>query len=741
MQDTNYKFPVSFFEEFFSRLHYISQERCASCGTCRAVRLFPLLSGEEEYSGPLQSQIQVIHNDTVFSIPLDPNYTPLIGRLYPMLLTTESGRVDLKLDTWCPGIDRDALRDEFESNAAELRALLQQIPREFVKSADFLWTNLWKVTELKNLSKRTLSRDRLKDYRIPSISASEAHALYVQDAAWKKLQGTLLYYVQTDFPSPVCHAVRTLLESRDIQLKITSLLKAAEAIAQLSANTLIAHYVELVRSEAVPNPNIKLHLEILTKIRHPSFGTLVGLARDLSKEYLRMGISHFAEELPQAWSGEVSELMGEIVTQRNRIQHHKIELTAENAGPLFDTLFEYFLKIVHQLRFLRNYAIVAPAERRGDTYDMWAARGIGHAHQFWQHVHPAGDVSIGRVALLDMTSMRVMSLWPFYRVEHTKDSVASIIRAEFKDAKRVDYVDEINATHRTVVMESEDFPAFLEPLSPDYIYQSRAYLKGFPLREIAHAVTCEIINPFGDLFTCEKIHLQKIKHETTTDQDTDRYSFDYHDSPYFPVDDETFNLQVLIEDVVVPESRIVKTIWNPGFRKFGVDLGKRLELGEELHLKVSFFEPELMELWPVEIDEEFDDYYEITPTVPCDQFTFTLIFPIGYTPYNVVITQVDGEKLKPGKCLRHITVKSIGDGRKKIEYTLMQPAVDTTYILQYHLQRPPGKPDYPLPMTLFQAGRNVYETMLQAGTHRRWNVKHKNGKIILEPVDKSETYS
>lgn len=770
------------FETFHREFKGDTYLLCQPCGGCEYSLLAALLPGEAAYMASILANPMTLESfrkryldkilvddkevDMLRLVAPCPflnkdgrctivDFKPILCEIYPLELKIDSkGELIAEIDSWCPLSKNREVVQDFRNKWRTVGHLLKDVDSKWVHCVEQFDPFTYDCRCLEkarncptNLPAKVKIQTVLK-CRLQYIDAMEPRALFSHEEPWQKLQGELLHYLQAEFPGSICRSVRIMLESRDAKAKADSLTKAAESIVFLCAVFMVVHYTQALKAGDIDTPDTKLNVDILTNLRRASFGKLVEFARELSGRYIKWNMSHFVEELPVAWAsrGEVPKLMADFVSIRNDIQHNRIKLTDESSYSIYSTNFGKFLRLVHELRFLHNYAIVSPTQKHGSTVDLLVSRGSGQNLLCWQEVSLVGNFNLGEVYLLNMQTREIMSLWPFYRLENCPVCRAPrFFRCELKSEKKVSMIDELDGHNLEIPTAEVDFPEFLEPLSPDYKFQKDLYLRGHSLRVLNHDWTSEIVNAHGDLQTTEIIQMQKIRFESAEEKSgNDSFMFDYHDCPDFPIDDETFALKATIDGKPCKPSSIIKTIWNPGFRKFGVDLGRRLVLEENVSLEVSMFEPELMVLWGDEEEDECiegerselsrDDYYEVVPAQPTEKLILKIIFPPGYRPRDLLLEHVGNGSMEIGKVLRKLEVKELGDGHYAAAYELTRPEVEATYILRYNIDRPEFPPRYSGCMTLFQTGRSVYGHMLDRLNTRGWTVVKSGNQVIVELI-------
>jgi hypothetical protein len=773
--------PHQFFNDFHALFQGDTYHECHVCGGCEYTLLAALLPGESDYiAGRLDMKTDAFRNKYIDTIVVNEQpvetirtivpcpfletsgrcsiktFKPVLCELYPLVLVQEGATITAEIDPWCPLSRQKETVQAFKDKWNLVKHLFQDLDREWLQSLETFDAFTYD-TGLLEEKRRTppekavrLQLETVLKCKSHHVAAEEAFALYSHGHAWKRLSGTILHYVQSEFPGPICRHARLMMESKDIKVRIDSLIKASESIAMFSAYLLLGQYIRDLRNGAVTAPDNSLNIDIQRKLVRLSFGTLVGFARDLASIYVHNDMQHFVQELPKAWVSQVSSYMSDIVEVRNALQHHKLTLTGKNGASVFQDNFEKFMKITHAMSFLRHYAIVSPIEKYGHSADLLVSRGTGQNLLFWQDAALLSPFELNEVYLLNLKTNELISLYPFYR--KGLDPITGetkIFIAEGRDDNKVHLIDEIDAHNITIPLSEFDFPQFLQPLSPDYKFQVDNYLQGYRLRIVNHERTHEIINSFGDLKSSESLKIQKIKSDVfdAKPQD-DMFMFDYHDCPDFPIDDDTFCLTMSIDGQAADESNIVKEIWNPGFRKFGINLKTTMPLAHFAQIEASMFEPELMNLSKVDVSTtptpihsqhvERSDYYELNAALPTEQLDFRLVFPAGYTPANAILEHSGAGIVEIGKHLRELTVSDMPDGRKMLTMRLHRPKVDDVYIVRYNLRGPASVTRLGVDLSLFQAGKSIYEFMLTKGHNQKWEVSASEQGIVLIPKDKSD---
>ncbi len=791
-------------KEFFSQFHDLFKgdtfELCQSCGGCEYAAIAALLPGEAAYiaehlPAPLsENEFRKRYVDEII-IPKGKNFSakqrievlklvapcpflnmdgscmirafkPVLCEIYPLLLTVRNDRIIAEVDDWCPLGNSMVQASLFLKKWQLVSDLFQALDPNWVKATEVFDPFTYDFEKLassrKNKNNEKLSINSIANVqvcnvlkcKIDDVNAREVIPLYSNQSSWKRMQGELLHCMQAEFPASICCAIRNMMESRSLYAKIQELVKAAESIALLCANIMLAHYICYLREAASDSVNTKLNAKIRKVLFRASFGTTWMVVRELSKQiYGEKGIQHFIPELPKALI-DLCDIMDPLISLRNDIAHLRIPLPDNEAARIYPEALSRFLKIVRALTFLKDYAMVSPKEVRQGKADLLVSRGTGRNLLYWQDVFIVDNLEVDKVYLLNLKSGASMSLWPFYTQRVCDLCVAPRIfripvadqESSYETKYPTTLIDEIDGHNQSIESADLDLAQYIEPLSPDFRYQRLPYLAGYSMRALRQVWRLDIINEFGDLRTEVDVELEKIRFEDNhPDSEDDVFPMDYHDCPDYPIDDATFDLKVMIDGVQCDDCAIHKTIWNHGFRQFGVKLGKRLQLGETCQVKVSMFEPELMKLWPDDVDADErsvaetdcspEDYYEIAPSTPIEEGVVQIVFPNGYKPYNLKLF-ADEIPLQLGKSLKRLDVQQQEDGRYAVEYQVSRPMVEHTYILRYSIGRPPLRPVYSGGRNAFQTGLSMQRYLTNHSACSHWASYMIGPMYVVEQIEK-----
>ena len=522
------------------------------------------------------------------------------------------------------------------------------------------------------------------------------------------------------------HALKTILECFEILLNHLTFFALCQLIHLCKTNS---NFVDT-----------KLKEKVISRLIHKfSLGSKVEIFRDLLmyfKSSENEGI--FLEFLDKKEDvKDFFEKASLLVTFRNDLEHKKIQLTDENEDSFFSEYFPYLESLILDCSFFRNIKILLPIETIRTDIKFLEFAGASQKPLIRRVENIDVVLENNKCHIGNLNGSFIVPAHPFWQYSLIKDEYL-LLFGQFDDDKKVILSENFKGT--SLIDKGAQLQVFLEaiqPLYPDYKYQSNPYLSGYDFLILNHKLNLKLLSPDGDIETNESINFIKIKYyenskpKINTDLDfeestQDYIPFGYHDAPLYPISDELFNLKARNEKGEDLEAEY--DIHNEGFRDFKIGVNKIMSFEEKDTSNLSYSEPMLFSGFL----EDNEDYYEIDIEQPIKLFelNFELIQDYEFSSFEIKYSNKEFPKKK-------IINNKIGVNSKGNSYlylSIKEPEIGKTFIIDFHIRKTEKfRHDYIPKKDSFRTGLNLYKWIKNHPAEEYEILEESDGSIRIIP--------
>lgn len=522
------------------------------------------------------------------------------------------------------------------------------------------------------------------------------------------------------------HALKTILECFEILLNHLTFFALCQLIHLCKTNS---NFVDT-----------RLKEKVISRLIHKfSLGSKVEIFRDLLTYFKNSENDGIFKEFLDRKEDvkDFFEKASLLVTFRNDLEHKKIQLTDENEDIYFSEYFPYLESLILDCSFFRNIKILLPVETiRADI-------------KFLEFSGASQKPLIRRVENLDVVLENnkchigssngsfIIPAHPFWQYTLIKDEYL-LLFGQFDDDKKVILSENFKGT--SIIDKGVQLQVFLEaiqPLYPDYTYQSNPYLSGYDFLILNHKFNLKLLSPDGDTDTREDLSFIKIKyldknvvqtHKDTNDEEIeDTIPFSYHDAPIYPISDEIFNLKAT--DEKGEELSILYDIESEGFRDFKIGMKKILEFEEKSSIVATYFEPMLFS----DILEKNKEYYEIDIEQPIKLLEFKLELIPDYEFESFEINYLNNREF-PKKKIQNKKIEVNEHGNSQLYLSIKEPEIGKTFIINFKIKKTKFfNKDFIPKKDAFRTGLSVYQWIKEQNAVEYNIFNESDGSIKIIP--------
>jgi len=524
------------------------------------------------------------------------------------------------------------------------------------------------------------------------------------------------------------HAIKTILECFEILLNHLTFFALCQLIHLCKTNS---NFVDT-----------KLKEKVIGRLIHKfSLGSKVEIFRDLLTYFKNSGnegiFLDFIKNKEE--SKDFFEKSSILVTFRNDIEHKKILLTDENEANYFSEFFPHLESLILDCTFFRNIKILLPIEiiRTNIKFLEFAGASQKPLIRRLENFNLLLESNKCYIGNLDGTIM--IPAHPFWQYSLIKDEYLLLFE-QFDDDKKVILFENFRGT--SLIDKGAQLQVFLDaiqPLYPDYKYQSNPYLTGYNFFVLNHKFNLKLLSPDGDTKTKEEVSFIKVKYEDknstlqndedTLDDNEDTIPFSYHDAHNYPISDEIFNLNAI--DEKGNDLSILYDIKSEGFRDFKIGMKKVLDFEEKGFIITSYFEPMLFSGFL----EENKDYYEIDIEQPVKllEFTFELIPDFEFESFEIKYLN---NKEFPKKKIQNKKIEVNENGNSTFYLSIKEPVIGKTFIINFITKKTKYfNPNFTPKKDSFRTGLAVHVWLNEQSADEYEIFQENDGSMRIKPKE------
>ena len=530
-------------------------------------------------------------------------------------------------------------------------------------------------------------------------------------------------YNLTLFPSHVAIGINKVLASTNHSEQKMAFVEAGERIIEHLFSFHLMQYLHFRNNfNDYPKcePVERLFWNVYGKL---SLGNMLQIARELNSH---MQSTEIEEEIICKNFADLDSILSSFIKHRNNISHGRFNSES------FKDLSLCFHSALKHSYFLTDWKIFVPVSYNSLTssYSGFIFSGCGLPFYIENYTQNQ-TLDLQAVYCINRDNNAIFALTPFWQYSTGRESEQIVHNLYFVSIKNnnailLDHANGVQAESKNIY---NDYIKMIEQLSPDYSYQKNPYLQGHRLNILEKQTLLKVLNIHGDLETNLKMKIKKIIYDNDCPT-TEICPFDYHDAPIYPIDDETFKLEITEEEDYPIE--VNYEIQNDAFRKFSVNL-EDMTFNDIRNLNMSCFEPMLFP----DIINGLDEYYEIEIDQPTDVFFFSLELPdyIRFTSTKVEYLDGGSVKLTGYKNSKDVHIENTENGGQRACFKVKKPIVGKQIVFRFETEiLQENIPETDCLLDNFRTGYEVYKFIKSNRSHN-WKIDKKDNSINIRPSD------